>query len=46
MILDDGMEAFKKGAAGFIPRLCEMVVQDPEHQVTVYFSVAEPEPKF
>jgi hypothetical protein len=31
----DGIEAFKKGVVGFVPRLCDMVIQDPEHQVPV-----------
>jgi len=31
----DGMEAFKKGVVSFVPRLCDMVIQDPEHQIVV-----------
>lgn len=31
----DGMEAFKKGCAGFIPKLCEMVEEEAEYSVVV-----------
>ena len=49
--LADGLEAYKKGVVGFVPRLCEMVVQDPEHQVSrilhaITFIAIDPYPKY
>ena len=35
VILADGMEAFKKGATDFIPKLCEMVEEESEHNVVI-----------